>query len=380
MRTLLVSFLRIALVVFVLFEIIGITSIDWFMFHPEMVRETYDASAEGYVDVGTNGETIAAVVLGPKHGKKAILRCHGNAENMYESIGVLRELTRRGFTVAAVDYPGYGLSSGRPTEEGCYRAVHRLYEWLVRERGFAPKDIIVDGFSIGTGPATELAATEPVGGLILEAPFLSAPRVVTKVRLLPIDPFPNAARLRKGVRCPVLILHGTNDRVVPFAQGAELRRLAQFASDEVRFIPVAGADHTEIADVLGCDAYLDLLTGFVDEADEISARVPREVRDEGVGVFGGYSAAVLVGGGFAFAGTLVVALLYNRRRRMQREALEQVKLSRQTAEKLKDVKFSTQEVSPQKIDRPIHVDANTMPLGLNKLVKTGSPYDKGVMG
>ena len=65
---------------------------------------------------------------------------------------------------------------------------------------------------------------------------------------------------------------------------------------------------------------------------------------------------------------------------MQREALEQGKLCRQTAEKLKDVNFSTQEVSPQKIDRPIHVDANTMPLGLNKLVKTGSPYDKGVMG
>ena len=46
MRTLLVSFLRIAIVVFVLFEIIGITSIDWFVFHPEMVRETYDAATE----------------------------------------------------------------------------------------------------------------------------------------------------------------------------------------------------------------------------------------------------------------------------------------------------------------------------------------------
>ena len=149
MRTLLVSFLRIAIVVFVLFEIIGITSIDWFMFHPEMVRETYDA------------------------------------------------------------------------------------------------------------------ATEPVGGLVLEAPFLSAPRVVTKVRLLPIDPFSDAARLRKDIRCPVLILHGTNDCDVPFAQGAELCRLAQSANDDVRFVAVDGADHTEIAEVLGVDAYLDLLAGFV---------------------------------------------------------------------------------------------------------------------
>jgi len=218
-RSLLKSILRIAVVVFVLVEIIGITCIDWLMFHPEMVRERYDASAEGYVDLGEKGETIAAVVLGPKRGKKAVLRCHGNAESMYESIGILRELTKRDITVAAVDYPGYGLSSGRPDEKGCYRNVHRLYDYLVSERGFDPQDIIVDGYSIGTGPAVELAATAEVGGLILEAPFLSAPRAVTKVRLLPIDPFPNAALIGWDVRCPLLILHGTDDSVIPFEQG-----------------------------------------------------------------------------------------------------------------------------------------------------------------
>lgn len=85
--------------------------IDWFMFHPEMITEKYDESAEGYVNIGTREDPIAAVILGPELGKKAILRCHGNTESMYQSLWVLRDLIWRGYTVACVDYPGYGLSA-----------------------------------------------------------------------------------------------------------------------------------------------------------------------------------------------------------------------------------------------------------------------------
>lgn len=269
MKKILKSLLRMATVLIVLVLlvlILGIVFIDKLMFHPEMVRHPYTEQAVGYVDLGTNGTTIAAVVLGPKRGKKAILYCHGNGENMYESIHVLRELAKRGFTLAAVDYPGYGLSTGKPTESGCYRNVHRLYDWLVAERGFAPQDIIVYGFSIGTGSATELAATQKVGGLILEAPFLSAPRVVTQVRLLPFDPFPNADRIERGIACPLLIMHGTDDRVVPFAHGkalAELSRRGEVNQAYAReFLEVEMAGHGEISHVWGLDAYWKRIIDF----------------------------------------------------------------------------------------------------------------------
>lgn len=258
MKKFLKSLLRILLVGVVGAEIIGVCFINTLMFQPQ--RATYDAMTPGYVDIGTNGVRLAAIVLGPRRGKKAVLRCHGNAEDAANTLWALGELAKQGYTVASVDYPGYGLSEGSPDEKGCYRAVHRLYDWLVETRGFSPEDIIVDGFSIGTGAAVELAATRSVGKLVLEASYLSAPRIVTKVRLLPVDPFPSLKRIQ-DVRCPIVFLHGTDDRIVPFSHG---RRLHDLAPQPKRFIEVEGADHNDLVAVYGLDAYLDLfLRDFV---------------------------------------------------------------------------------------------------------------------
>jgi len=259
---------RIIAIVAVLVLLIGTGCINSLMFHP--VKGGYNATTRGYVDIGTNGVKVAAIVLGPKHApsqelrssKKAIIRCHGNAEDALGTLWALKELAEAGYTVASVDYPGYGLSDGSPDEEGCYRNVHRLYDWLIEKRGFKPEDIIVDGFSIGTGPATELAATRPCGGLILEAPFLSAPRVVTRVRLLPVDPFPNLKRIG-DVKCRVLMIHGTKDGVIPYSQGQALFKLA---NEPKRFVSVEGGDHNTLVNDMGYANYLNMIKAFVDGA------------------------------------------------------------------------------------------------------------------
>ncbi|MBR4170696.1 MAG: alpha/beta hydrolase [Kiritimatiellae bacterium] len=261
MKKLFKSLVRIGILAMVLGLLVGMGCINSMMFHPEFCKGNYDVSTPGYIDIGTNGIRIAAVVRGPKRGKKAIIRCHGNAEDMIGSLWVLGELADVGYTVASVDYPGYGLSDGSPDEEGCYRNVHRLYDWLVETHGFSPTNIFVDGFSIGTGPATELAATRPVGGLILEAPFLSAPRVVTRVRILPIDPFPNLKRIA-DVKCPVLIIHGTADNIVPYAQGKKLFKLA---NEPKRFVSVKGADHNQLPIHLGKPRYRQLIIDFMEK-------------------------------------------------------------------------------------------------------------------
>ena len=254
------SAVRIIATVVVLLILIGTGCINSLMFHP--VKGKYNATTRGYVDIGTNGVKVAAIVYGPEHGKKAIIRCHGNAEDALSTLDMLEPLAEAGYTVASVDYPGYGLSDGSPDEEGCYRNVHRLYAWLIEKRGFKPEDIIIDGFSIGTGPATELAATRPCGGLILEAPFLSAPRVVTHVRLLPVDPFPNLKRIG-AVNCRVLMIHGTGDRVIPYSQGQALFKLA---NEPKRFVSVEDGDHNTLVDDMGFDNYFELIKSFVDGA------------------------------------------------------------------------------------------------------------------
>ena len=269
------SAVRIIAVVVVLLLLIGTGCINSLMFHP--VKGRYNATTRGYVDIGTNGVKVAAIVYGPergnpssqglKRGKKAIIRCHGNAEDALSTLDMLEPLAEAGYTVASVDYPGYGLSDGSPDEEGCYRNVHRLYDWLIEKRGFKPEDIIVDGFSIGTGPATELAATRPCGGLILEAPFLSAPRAVTRVRLLPVDPFPNLKRIG-DVKCRVLMIHGTNDGVIPYSQGQALFKLA---NEPKRFVTVDDGDHNTLVDDMGFDNYFELIKSFVDR-DDLAAK------------------------------------------------------------------------------------------------------------
>ena len=255
MMSLFKSVLRIMVLVLVGIELIGCFCINSLMFHP--VRQ-YDAGHPGYVNIGTNGVKIAAIVCGQQKGRKALLYCHGNAEDATGSMEYLKLAVGDKFTIAVVDYPGYGLSDGSPDEEGCYRVVHRLYDWLVETRGFKPEDIVVVGFSIGTGPATELAATKPVGGLVLQAPYLSAPRIVTKVRVLPIDPFPNLKRIGK-IKCPLTIIHGTDDSIIPFSQGKELFGLAP---EPKQFVAVEGADHNDLIAVLGLDEYRKLLKGL----------------------------------------------------------------------------------------------------------------------
>ena len=259
---------RVVAVAAVLVLLMGTGCINSLMFHP--VKGGYDETMPCYFDIGTNGVKVAAIVLGPelgslpsqelRRGKKAIIRCHGNAEDAVMTLWALNALAAKGYTVASVDYPGYGLSDGSPDEAGCYRNVHRLYDWLVETRGFKPEDIIVNGFSIGTGPATELAATRPCGGLILEAPFLSAPRAVTRVRILPVDPFPNLKRIG-DVKCRVLMIHGTDDRVVPYSQGEALFKLA---NEPKRFVSVSGGDHNTFVHDMGIYEYLRLIKEFAD--------------------------------------------------------------------------------------------------------------------
>jgi hypothetical protein len=258
MKWIVKSVVRISILFVVLLQVAAWLFVDSLMFHP--VKGGYDENLRGYVDIGTNGVKIAAVVRGPEKGKSAIIYCHGNAEDITSSSDFFDMFALDGYTVAAVDYPGYGLSDGKPDEAGCYRNVHRLYDWLVETRDFAPENIAVIGFSIGTGPAVELAATRKVGALILEAAYLSAPRIMTGRRVLFIDPFPNIERIEK-INCPLLSIHGTADSIIPFSHG---KRLFAIAKEPKQFVSVEGADHNDFIDVMGLDAYHSTVTGFLE--------------------------------------------------------------------------------------------------------------------
>ena len=206
-------------------------------------KSSYAVTLPGLEKIPMPGGGEAAALWLPKPGAKtAILYLHGNNQD----IGTQKERleafrSRFGCAVLAVDYPGYGLTEGKPGEEATYRAAEAAFTHLAGVRGFPQGDIVLWGSSLGSGPAVELASRRHVKGVILECPFTSTFRTVTKVKLLPFDCFDNLAKIDR-VQSPLLVIHGDRDTVVPFSQGKELVDAAVNAPVR-RFLPIYGAGH-----------------------------------------------------------------------------------------------------------------------------------------
>ena len=194
-----------------------------------------------------SGATVAATYLPNPGATYTILFSHGNAGDIGDFEPDFRKLHDMGFAVLSYDYPGYGLSDGKPSEAGAYRAIDAAYAHLTKTMNVPAGSIIVMGHSLGGGVATDLAAREKVGGLILQSTFTSAFRVLTNYRILPFDKFNNIAKIG-NVTCPILIAHGTNDEVIAYHHGQELFAAAH---NPVTFHSAPGAGHDVLMDLNG---------------------------------------------------------------------------------------------------------------------------------
>lgn len=180
------------------------------------------APSDDHIALATpDGETLCAAYLPNPAARFTILYSHGNAEDLGDVMPAMEALRQQGFAVFAYDYRGYGLSTGHPSVRGACSDVVTAYRYLTATLGIPAGSIVPYGRSVGGGPAVHLAATHPVGGLILQSAFTSAFVVVTRVPVFPFDRFRNLASLSR-VHCPVLVMHGRRDGVIPFAHGVRL--------------------------------------------------------------------------------------------------------------------------------------------------------------
>ena len=216
--TLVVAYLLLALAVFVF--------ADRLIF-PAPPAGYEPRELEGFLWIESeDGTRIAASHLANPAARFTILYQHGNGEDLASIQPMLRELHALGFAVLAWDYRGYGASAGSPSAAAVLRDAGAVYRHLTGPLGVSPERIIIYGRSVGGGPAVHLAARHSdAAGLVLESTFTSAFRVVTRVPLFPFDRFRNHDAL-PDVEMPVLVIHGRRDRVVPFAHGERLYRLA----------------------------------------------------------------------------------------------------------------------------------------------------------
>lgn len=202
-----------------------------------------DAGNKRFASLGEGEKAVAIFHLESKPGYPTILWSHGNAENLESVRPLLQSLNEKGFGAISYDYPGYGMSGGMPTEEGCYRAIEKTYLHLTETLGCEPKDIILAGRSVGSGPTCWLAVEKEHRGVVLISPFLSAFRTVTRIPIFPFDRFPNLKRISK-VKTPLLIVHGEEDQIIPFNDGKKLFELSP--STQKAFVPVPKAGHNNI--------------------------------------------------------------------------------------------------------------------------------------
>lgn len=250
-----IALIYAALLIFAIFLSDGII----FQPHPSSYQDTADV-----LKITTaSGKRISAIFLPNASAKYTLLVSHGNAEDLGDVRYWLEDLRRTGFAVFAYDYEGYGTSEGKPAEKAVYEDEEAAYDYLVVKLRVPPKQVMVLGRSVGSGPAVHIATRRPVGALVLQSPFVSAFRVLTRFPLLPFDKFRNDQKITH-VHCPVLIIHGTADNVIANWHGQKLYALA---NEPKSHLWVKGADHNDV-EAVGGPAYFKALQQFVMSLDQ----------------------------------------------------------------------------------------------------------------
>jgi alpha-beta hydrolase superfamily lysophospholipase len=167
-----------------------------------------------------------------------VLFSYGNRMSMAASQPMFWDLRRGGVNVMLFDYPGYGMSPGRPSEASCYASAMTAYRHLIESEHVAREKIVATGLSVGSGVALDLASKQEVAGVILIVPFTSTRDVGTDVgpwylrwavpALAGGGRFDNLSTI-VGLRAPLLVVSATRDQLTSVERTQQLLRAATHA-------------------------------------------------------------------------------------------------------------------------------------------------------
>ena len=200
--------------------------------------------------------------------RRCVVYFHGTGGHAASRLPLAAALARAGEAdVVVAEYRGYGTSPGEPSEAGVYADARAALRFAREDLGHLPECTVLIGRSLGSAVACEVAGDAPFAGLALLPPFASGRDVAAAhAGALPAvlvgAPFDSAAKL-PAHRGPVLVVHGTDDRIVPFEQG---RRLFDLAGEPKTFVRVDGGTHHRI--------FPDDPTGAARLAEFVRACVP----------------------------------------------------------------------------------------------------------
>lgn len=220
----------------------------------------------------SDGVSIAAWYVPAENTGKTVLFFHGNGGNMGGRIDLVQAMHEMGLNVLIIDYRGYGNSEGRPSEEGTYLDADAAWQYLTGKLGVPGSDIVIYGRSLGGAVACWLAAEKAPAALVLESTFTSIPDMAAgQYPFLPVRLFCRFGYTTtdnvQNVRCPVLISHGRDDRVVPYEHG---RKILDAANAPKQFVELTEG-HNVCSLAVDWD-YRDAFEEFIAATDGISEK------------------------------------------------------------------------------------------------------------
>lgn len=202
-----------------------------------------------------------------------LLYFHGNGEIAPDYTHFAHEFLNLGLNLVVMDYRGYGWSTGEPRVKYLIEDAEKIMAALPAfkiEHGLTSAKLIVFGRSLGSTPATHTAYKFPeqVSGLVIESGFAQLPPLMARLGLpvqwqanLP-DPIGNLRKMTE-VQCPVLIIHGERDTLIPIANGEKMHEAAP--SENKKLVRLAGVGHNDL--LLRIDEYFGALRGFLNSLD-----------------------------------------------------------------------------------------------------------------
>lgn len=231
-------------------------------FPPIPIKDVYQSVRQNEISFLVNNEL--------RHGwkikvdsveNKTILYFGGNSEDVVYLNTEAKEFKVR--QIISINHPGYGKSTGKPSQESFYKNALDVYDRALNEYQLKPEEIIVIGRSLGSSVATYLAAHRKIAGLILITPFDSVENMAAKqyklfpVRSLLKHAFPTVNYI-KQVKFPILMLAAEEDEVIP---DEHLKQLNQFADVDHKLIRYAGVGHNTIQTH---NSYYNEINNFID--------------------------------------------------------------------------------------------------------------------
>lgn len=213
---------------------------------------------------GEYGGTIHAIKIKATNPRGVILYFHGNTGSISRWGAIAEELTSFGFDVFLPDYRGFGKSHGKRTEETLYSDALTCYKRLLET--YPEKQICIYGRSLGTAMASWLSARSSPGAIVLETPFNNLIEVAMhNSRIIPAKlflkfTFRNDLHLVRA-HSPILIAHGTKDKIVTYKSGLRLFKAIKDKSD-AEMLTIPGGRHSNLN---GYPVFRSTLTHFFDK-------------------------------------------------------------------------------------------------------------------